>query len=127
MKPILHGVGTAILGMVLAAVPAAAHHSAAAQYDLEKTIRVTGTLVKVEWQNPHNQYYVDEKDANGNVVHWGMEGAPPGHLFRDGVKRSTILDLVGSTVTVEGNPARDGSKNLTVHKMTLADGKEIPL
>jgi len=56
-----------------------------------------------------------------------MECAPPGHLFRDGVKRSTILDLVGSIVTVEGNPARDGSKNLTVHKMTLADGKQIPM
>jgi hypothetical protein len=127
MKRILHSIGIATLGLVLAAVPAAAHHSAAAQYDLEKTIRVTGTLVKVEWQNPHNQYYVDEKDASGNLVHWGMEGAPPGHLFRDGVKRSTILDLVGSIVTVEGNPARDGSKNLTVHKMTLADGKQIPM
>ena len=56
-----------------------------------------------------------------------MEGAPPGHLFRDGVKRSTILGLVGSVVTVEGNPARDGSKTLTVHKMILADGTNIPM
>jgi hypothetical protein len=127
MKPVLQSIQIAALGLVLAALPAAAHHSAAAQFDIEKKVTITGTLVKVEWQNPHNWYYVDEKDASGNVTHWGMEGAPPGHLYRDGVKRSTILDLVGSTVTVEGNPARDGSKNLNVHKMTLADGRQIPM
>jgi hypothetical protein len=122
-----HGILAAVLGLLVSAAPALAHHSAAAQYDIEKKVRVTGTLVRVEWQNPHNWYYVDEKGASGEVTHWGMEGAPPGHLFRDGVKRSTILGLVGSVVTVEGNPARDGSKTLTVHKMILADGTNIPM
>ena len=79
----------------------------------------------MEWQNPHNWYYVDVKDANGSITHWAAEGAPPGHLFRDGVERTTLTSLVGSTVTVEGAPARDGSKNMSAHKMTLPDGKNI--
>ena len=121
------GILAAGLSLLFAAGPVLAHHSAAAQYDIEKKVKVTGTLVRVEWQNPHNWYYIDEKDANGAIVHWGMEGAPPGHLFRDGVKRSTILGLVGTVVTVEGNPARDGSKTLTVHKLTLPDGTSFPM
>jgi len=121
------GILAAALGLLFAAMPALAHHSAAVQYDVNKQVKVTGTLVKVEWQNPHNWYYVDVKDANGTITHWAGEGAPPGHLFRDGVERSTLTSLVGSTVTMEGAPARDGSKNMSAHKMTLPDGKEYPM
>jgi uncharacterized protein DUF6152 len=121
------GILAAALGLLFAAMPALAHHSAAVQYDVNKSVKVTGTLVKVEWQNPHNWYYVDIKEGDGSVTHWAAEGAPPGHLFRDGVERSTLTSLVGSTVTMEGNPARDGSKNMSAHKMTLPDGKAFPM
>ncbi len=121
------GILAAALGLLFAAMPALAHHSAAVQYDVNKSVKVTGTLVKVEWQNPHNWYYVDIKEADGSVTHWAAEGAPPGHLFRDGVERTTLTSLVGSTVTMEGNPARDGSKNMSAHKMTLPDGKAFPM
>ena len=121
------GILAAVLGLLFAAMPALAHHSAAVQYDVNKSVKVTGTLVKVEWQNPHNWYYVDIKEADGSVTHWAAEGAPPGHLFRDGVERSTLTSLVGSTVTMEGNPARDGTKNMSAHKMTLPDGKAFPM
>ena len=121
------GILAAVLGLLFAAMPALAHHSAAVQYDVNKSVKVTGTLVKVEWQNPHNWYYVDIKEADGSVTHWAAEGAPPGHLFRDGVERSTLTSLVGSTVTMEGAPARDGTKNMSAHKMTLPDGKSFPM
>lgn len=121
------GILAAVLGLLFAAMPALAHHSAAVQYDVNKSVKVTGTLVKVEWQNPHNWYYVDIKEADGSVTHWAAEGAPPGHLFRDGVERTTLTSLVGSTVTMEGAPARDGTKNMSAHKMTLPDGKSFPM
>jgi uncharacterized protein DUF6152 len=121
------GILAAALGLLFAAMPALAHHSAAVQYDVNKSVKVTGTLVKVEWQNPHNWYYVDVKGDDGSITHWAAEGAPPGHLFRDGVERTTLTSLVGSTVTMEGAPARDGSKNMSAHKMTLPDGKAFPM
>jgi hypothetical protein len=127
MNSTSRGILSAALGLLFAAVPALAHHSAAVQYDVNKKVEVTGTLVKVEWQNPHNWYYVDVKDSSGAITHWAAEGAPPGHLFRDGVERTTLTSLVGSTVTMEGAPARDGSKNMSAHKMTLPDGKEYPM
>jgi hypothetical protein len=120
------GLLTAVAGLLLAAIPAMAHHSAAVQYDVGKQVKVTGTLIKVEWQNPHNWYYVDVKDDKGVVTHWAAEGAPPGHLFRDGVERTTLVSLVGNTVTIEGNPARDGSNNMSGHKMST-NGKDYPM
>ena len=67
------GLLTAVAGLLLAAIPAMAHHSAAVQYDVGKQVKVTGTLIKVEWQNPHNWYYVDVKDDKGVVTHWAAE------------------------------------------------------
>ena len=57
----------------------AAHHSFAAQYDPTKAIRITGTLSKVEWGNPHTYFYLDVKEPDGTVVTWGCEGAAPAH------------------------------------------------
>jgi Family of unknown function (DUF6152) len=115
------------LGLLFAAIPVLAHHSAAAQYDMENEVTITGVLVRVEWQNPHNFYYIDTKGADGEVTHWALEGAPPSKLFRAGVQRSSMEGLVGSKVTITGHAARDGSKNMFSKKMTLADNKDIPI
>ena len=47
---------------LLAAVPVVAHHSFAAEYDAEKPIKLTGTVTKIEWTNPHCFFYVDVKN-----------------------------------------------------------------
>ena len=58
-----------------------AHHSEVAEYDPEKPVKVTGTIAKVEWQNPHVWFYVDVKDEQGKVTTWGFSTAPPGALL----------------------------------------------
>ena len=58
----------AVAGSVLAAAtPVAAHHSFAAEWDSTKCREFTGTLTKLDWQNPHPYFYVDVKDADGKV------------------------------------------------------------
>ena len=49
-------------------MPVVAHHSFAAEFDASKAIRVTGTLTKVEWTNPHIYFYLEAKDEQGNAV-----------------------------------------------------------
>ncbi|MBI2185828.1 MAG: hypothetical protein HYU37_01750 [Acidobacteria bacterium] len=108
---------------LLAAVPAAAHHSFATEYDRTKPVSVTGTVSKVEWRNPHIWFYVDVKDERGRVTTWGFSGGPPAFLQRQGI-RSSVLK-VGDTVRVDGFRARDGSNNASGGKVTFADGRSV--
>lgn len=102
---------------------AVGHHSFAAQYDSTKSIRLVGTLTKVEWTNPHTYFYIDVKDADGHVVKWGLEGASPGSFSRRGFKKGDLK--VGDTIVVDGYRARDGSNLADARRVTLADGRVV--
>ena len=47
------GVAAIACGAVLLAAPSSAHHSFAAEWDSTKCREFTGTLRKLDWQNPH--------------------------------------------------------------------------
>ena len=98
-----------------------AHHSFAAEFDASKAIRLTGTLVKVEWTNPHTYFYIDVKDDAGAVVRWACESGAPGALSRRGFKR-TLLKL-GDTLIVDGYRAKNGANLMDARRVTLPDGQ----
>ena len=100
-----------------------AHHSETAEFDQSKPVKVTGTIKKVEWQNPHVWFYVDVKDETGTVTTWGFSGAPPGSLMRRGITKDALK--VGAVVNVEGSRARDGSNNGSGRRVTFADGTNV--
>ena len=112
-----------VLALALASVPAAvrAHHSFAAEFDASKAIRVTGTLVKVEWTNPHTYFYVDVKDETGAVVRWACESGAPGALSRRGFKRNLLK--LGDTLIVDGYRAKNGANLMDARRVTLSDGQ----
>ena len=106
----------AFLGVVL---PAAAHHSFPAQYDIDKPISLTGKVTKVEWTNPHIFIYADVTDASGAVASWAFEMGGPNALLRQGWKRDSLKP--GDSVTFEGSLARDGSKLVNARSVTMAE------
>ena len=83
-----------------------AHHSFAAQYDRSKPITLAGTVIKIEWQNPHIYFYVDVKGPDGLVENWAVEGGAPSTLYRAGWRKDSLQ--VGNRVTVEGWLAKAG-------------------
>ena len=111
--------------LVLTAVhaPVFAHHSETAEFDQSNPVKVTGTIVKVEWLNPHVWFYVDVKDDSGKVTTWGFSNAPPGALMRRGITKDLLV--VGSTVNVEGFRAKDGSNNGFGQRVTYQDGRNV--
>jgi len=115
--------GTAALGLLLAAVPVMAHHSFAAEFDSNKPIKLTGTVTKIEWMNPHAYFYIDVKDASGKVTNWGLEMGSPNGLMRQGWTRNSMK--IGDMVTVEGSAAKDGSNIGNARSVTLSGGQRL--
>ena len=109
--------------LAIAAAPAAAHHSFAAEYDAAKPVTLKGTVTRIEWTNPHARFYVDVKDPDGTVVNWNLELASPNVLVRQGWTRNSLK--VGDEITVTGSVAKDGSKMANARDVTLATGKKV--
>ena len=112
-----------ILVVLTAGVRLIAHHSFAAEFDGTKAIRLTGTISKVEWTNPHSYFYIDVKDESGSVATWGCEAGAPGALTRRGFKRGDLK--LGDTVIVDGYRAKDGSRLVDARRVTLPDGRVV--
>ena len=109
--------------LLAAAMPMLAHHAFSAEYDRTKPVKVTGTVSKVEWLNPHVWFYVDVKDDTGKITTWGFSGGPPGMLQRSGITKEALK--VGDVITVEGFRAKDNSTNGSGGSVTFADGRKV--
>jgi hypothetical protein len=101
-----------------------AHHSFAAEYEGDKPVTITGTVAKIDWQNPHIYFDVDVKDAKGAVTQWKVEGYPPNMLVRQGWKKDATMK-VGDTVKVFGWRARANPTQAAGRDVTFADGKKL--
>ena len=113
----------AALAIVLVAVPVSAHHAFAAEFDAAKPITLKGTVMKMEWINPHTWIHVDVKKPDGTIERWMIEGGPPNALFRRGFTKDSLP--VGAEILVEGFQAKDGSLKGNGRDVTFADGRKL--
>src|SRR5262249_21126334 len=91
---------------LFAAAPLAAHHAVAAKFDPDKTVTLNGTVVEIDWANPHVHLFIDVKEAN-TTANWAIELESPVDLSRSGWSATTLR--IGESITVRGLAARDGS------------------
>jgi len=91
---------------VVAAVPVAAHHSFAAEFDITKPVTLVGKVTKIEWTNPHAYLFIDVQDPQtGAVTNWEIEMGSPNGLTRLGWTRNLLKP--GDGVTIEGSMGRN--------------------
>jgi hypothetical protein len=128
MRHRLLGVALAVVAVLATASVLSAHHSVAGQFDTSKQVTLKGVISKVDWVNPHIYLHVDVKGDDGQLTTWSLGTVPTAMARRAGLTRESIAGHTGEIVTIEANPARDGTKHLGwVNTITYADGKKHEL
>ena len=112
-----------VAGLLAGSLPVDAHHAFSAEFDSEKPVKLTGSVTKLDWTNPHAWIYVDVKDESGKVANWGFELASPNGLMRNGWTRFSLKP--GDVVTVEGSRAKNGSTNANAQVVVSANGQRL--
>ena len=113
----------AAVGLLIGGGPVLGHHSFATQYDIAKPVEMKGSVTKVEWTNPHARFYIDVKEASGEVTNWNFEMASPNVLIRNGWKPNTLK--IGDQVTVGGYLARTAPRMAIAGAITDANGRPL--
>lgn len=111
------------IGALLAASAAEAHHAFAAEFDINRPVKLTGTVTKIEWTNPHAWVFVDAKDDQGNVQSWAVELVGINDLLRLGWGRDRVK--TGDVVNVDGFGARNGTNTANAVSVRLASGELV--
>lgn len=115
----------ATAALVVASPTAGAHHSFAAEFDITQPVTLRGTLIKMEWVNPHAWIYLDVKDSGGAVVTWAIETGSIVGLVRRGLRKDDFP--IGAVILVQGYRAKNGKPIANGAKVTFASGRDFSL
>jgi Family of unknown function (DUF6152) len=100
-----------------------AHHSFAAEFDANQPVQLRGTVVRVEWINPHTWIHMDVKKSDGATERWMIEGGTPNTLLRRGITKASLPQ--GTEILVDGYKAKNGTNRANGRDVTFPDGRKL--
>jgi hypothetical protein len=100
-----------------------AHHAFAAEFDVNKPLKLQGTLKEWEMINPHSWFHLEVTEPDGSTSVWMIEGGSPNQLIRNGVTKKTIP--IGTPLVVDAYQAKDGTKKAVGRNFVLKDGSRL--
>jgi len=116
--------GIAMIAISICPAQLLAHHGYAA-YDMTTTRSISGKITAFVIANPHGQFKLDERKANGQIVHWSFEtGATVRQMRAQGFTPDSLRP--GDEVTIFYNPAKNGSSVGVFIRAEFPDGNIVP-
>jgi hypothetical protein len=113
----------AALSFTVAAPAVYAHHSFGL-FDMSKTTEIRGTIVKLEWSNPHCWLFLASgPSSDGEAVNYGFEMTSVGEMTRRGWNKTSVKP--GDKVKVTFHPVRDGRPAGYMVSVMTEDGKYV--
>ena len=100
-----------------------AHHAFSAEFDEKKPVKLSGTVTRVEWVNPHAWIHVEVKNPDGTVTEWAIEGGTPNTLLRRGLTKNSLP--AGTELVIEGYQAKAGGPRANGRDLTFKDGRKL--
>jgi hypothetical protein len=123
MGIIRRGLITGAMLLLVSGAALSAHHSFAAEFDANQPVTLRGTVVKVEWINPHTWIHLDVKKADGSTERWMIEGGTPNTLLRQGLTKGALPQ--GTELVVDGYKAKNGTNRANGRDLTFTDGRKM--
>jgi hypothetical protein len=111
--------------VVIAAIPASAHHPFTPYYDGSKLESISGPIVELRTVNPHVVVIIQGTGPDGRTGRWAFEGQPPNALYRRVPDFKERLKI-GTSITISGWPAKDPQARVfSANTVTFADGTTL--
>jgi hypothetical protein len=117
---VLMGIGVVLVG---SAMSVRAHHAFAAEFDANRPVAFKGSIIRMEWTNPHVWLHINVQKPGGTTEAWAFEAGTPNVLFRRGFTKESLLP--GTMISVDGYQAKDGSRRANGRDLTFADGRKM--
>ncbi len=105
--------------LLFVTLPLLAHHSLTAEFDLDRPVKLEGTVARVEWMNPHAWIYVDVS----RTEQWAVEVGSPSELIRRGWHRTDLKQ--GDKVSIDAILAKKLPHTANARMILLPNGKKV--